>query len=122
MHTALGDQSAEGCDLRDFLPGAREGGLVVALPGARGELARAPYVLPFVRPASRLGVDPRAERAFSHAVWLLAERFFAAASPSVRVEECAPAFRALARHVGFEGERTLGSFCAFHRERLALDH
>ncbi len=72
-------------DCRDFLLGAREGGLVVWLPRWTAEegrrrpgrrLFRVPYALPFVRPAHRASVPADGEVEFSRRVWELNARFF----------------------------------------------
>lgn len=103
-------------DCRDFLVGAREGGLVVALPG--GGLARAPYVLPYVSPSARASVPLSREREFSVAVWELNAAFFAAVSPPIRLAEADPAFVRLMRHVGFAPGTTMLAICQWHLQRL----
>lgn len=103
-------------DCRDFLLGAREGGLVVALPG--GGLARAPYVLPYVSPSARASVPISREREFSIAVWALNAAFFSAVSPAIRLAEADPAFVRLMRYVGFTPETTMLAICRWHLERL----
>jgi hypothetical protein len=98
-------------DCRDFLAGAREGGLVVWLPqwstqgraadddGARDGrrwLCRAPYALPFVRPARRAGIPVEDEVRFSRRVWELNARFFAAVGGVVTVADAGDGFARLA--------------------------
>lgn len=68
---AIGDVSDLG-DPRDFLIGAS--GLVQRLPD--GTHGRVPYVLPFVSPAARMGIQPSDEYAFSQEVLALNQRFF----------------------------------------------
>lgn len=92
-------------DARDFLLGADEGGLVVALPN--GETARAIYALPFVDPAVRASI--RASRELSRAVWRLNEGIFAATSLSVR-DLPAPA-RALLLTASFPASTPLAAVC-----------
>lgn len=50
-------------DLRDFILGSKDGGLVVS--GLNGELMRAPYILPFISLISRASILPSAEKEFS---------------------------------------------------------
>lgn len=101
-------------DLRDLLPGAREGGLVVRLPS--GLHARAPYLVPYVRPAARLRLPPAQEIPFSRALWARAEAFYAATG--LAVGDTWPAFRDLAREVGFTDDSQMHVVCGWHRERL----
>lgn len=68
-------------DCRDFLAGARDGGLVVKVPtGGIGnldeKLVRVPYVLPFVRPFYRASIPVGEELTFSRKVWKLNQQFF----------------------------------------------
>ncbi|MEZ4384885.1 MAG: hypothetical protein R3A79_26375, partial [Nannocystaceae bacterium] len=104
------------CDARDLLPGARAGGLVVALPD--GALARAPYLLPYVRPSARIQLPRAAEVRFSATLWSLAAAFFAAVGPPIRVADADPAFRRLAAYVGFAPETAMEALCRWHVDRL----
>ncbi len=103
-------------DCRDFLAGAREGGLVVALPD--GGLARAPYVLPYVSPSARASVPISRELEFSIAVWALNAAFFREVSPPIVLAEADPAFVRLMRIVGFAPTTTMLAICEWHLERL----
>jgi NAD+ synthetase len=104
------------CDVRDFLPGARSGGLVVRLP--TGALARAPYLLPYVRPARRLRFPVAHERSFSRALWEHAATFFASIEPPLLLCDAEPAFLALTDYLGLPRELTLEAVCRFHVDRL----
>ena len=104
------------CDARDLLPGSRQGGLVVRLPD--GDLARAPYLLPYVRPSARMQLPLSQEIAFSRGVWELSASFFAAISPPLRLADADPAFRRLADYIGFDAETKLEDLCRWHAERL----
>lgn len=103
-------------DCRDFLVGARESGLVVALPS--GRLARAPYLLPYVHPSARTSVPPSRALAFSRRVWLLNQQFFARLDPPVRLREANAAFQTLAAALGFGPEAPLQHVCEWHLDRL----
>lgn len=103
-------------DARDFLLGADEGGLVIALPG--GQTARAIYALPFVDPAVRASVratsrpgggsvDPHA---FSRAIWSLNARTFEGSPLAVR-DLPSPA-RALLRQASTPDDMLLSTYCA----------
>ena len=103
-------------DCRDFLAGAREGGLVVALPG--GATARAPYVLPYVSPSARASVPISREREFSVAIWALNLAFFREVSPPIALAEADPAFQRLMKDIGFAPTATMASICEWHLARL----
>ncbi len=105
------------CDARDLLPGSRAGGLVVNLPD--GALARAPYLLPYVRPSARIQLPLACERLFSRRVWELSADFFATIEAPLRVLDADPAFRRLAHYIGFGDDDPLEALCRWHAERLS---
>jgi nicotinic acid mononucleotide adenylyltransferase len=109
------DEGEEVADSRDFLLGADEGGLVVALPGDR--VGRAPYLLPYVDPSARCGLPPEAAHPFSRAVWELNARTFARTGLRVR-DLPAPARATFEGVAGTGSERTLEEVCRWHAERL----
>ncbi|MCB9753972.1 MAG: hypothetical protein H6713_28850 [Myxococcales bacterium] len=104
------------CDARDFLVGAREGGLVVELPD--GQLARAPYLLPYVRPGARVSLPRASELEFSRALWTANLAFFRRVA-TLRVQDASAAFQRLARYLGFADETPLRDLCQWHVDRLA---
>jgi nicotinic acid mononucleotide adenylyltransferase len=111
------DEGEEVADSRDFLLGADEGGLVLALPGDR--VGRAPYLLPYVDPSARSGLPPEAARPFSRAVWELNARVFA--GTSLRVRDLPAPARAIFECIGTMGawsDRTLEETCRWHADRL----
>lgn len=103
-------------DARDFLCGAREGGLVVMTPDGNG--ARAPYLLPYVRPAHRVSAPISSERSFSRDVWRANVELFAAVTPALRLRDGNDAFRALMHYVGFNNDDTLEHIARWHLTRL----
>jgi hypothetical protein len=96
-------------DARDFLLGADNGGLVLALPG--GGLGRAPYLLPYVDPAVRASIA--ASHEFSRDVWALNARTFAETNACVR--DLPAAMRA---SFAFRDDMRLDALCLWHVERL----
>ena len=106
-------------DLRDFLVGSREGGLVVRLPN--GEIARAPYLLPYVQNNRRMSLPRGEELRFSRAVWELNRRFFQSLPVPLTVADCPEAFRNLATSIGFTPESLLSDLCQWHLEQLMSD-
>lgn len=103
-------------DLRDFLVGSREGGLVVRLPN--GRIARAPYLLPYVQNSRRMSLPPDQELAFSRAVWELNRQFFESLPVTLVVGDCPEAFRHLALSIGFTTSTTMSEFCEWHVGQL----
>lgn len=103
-------------DGRDFLCGARMGGLVVRLPG--DERARAPYLLPWVQPAQRVSVPIGSQKALSRAIWLLNEELFASLDVPVTVAEADPAVRILLTRAGFDPATDLARVARSYAEAL----
>jgi hypothetical protein len=103
-------------DTRDFLLGAREGGLVTTL--FNGETARVPYLLPYTRNVSRLSIPLREEHAFSRAVWKLNVEFFEELDAPVRVSDCPPGFGSFARSIGFSRSSSLLDIAAWHLSQI----
>jgi hypothetical protein len=110
------DRIVEAGDLRDFLVGARDGGLVVLLPD--GSCARAPYLLPYVHNNRRMSIPHSEELAFSKRVWELNAQFHENLPRAITVGDCPMPFQNLARYVGFSPATTLGEFCRWHLGQL----
>jgi nicotinic acid mononucleotide adenylyltransferase len=104
------------CDMRDFIAGAREGGLVVKLPD--GSVARAPYSLPYVLPAARISLPLGQERWFSRRIWELNLEFFSSLDSTLTVEHAFPAFKTLALYIGFERSTPMADVAEWHVRRL----
>jgi NAD+ synthetase len=102
------------CDSRDFLVGAWEAGLVIKLPN--NIIARAPYVLPYVRPSIRLSLPAENELAFSRRIWQLNLDFYL--STMLRVKDSHHAFKQLAYYIGFNDESLLADLCQWHINHL----
>jgi len=81
-------------DLRDFLLGARQAGLVVELPDATP--ARVPYMAPFVQLRTRAKIPAEACQSLSRSLWEANLRFFARVP--VKVADAAPATRRFIDH------------------------
>jgi hypothetical protein len=76
---------------------------VIKLPN--NIIARAPYVLPYVRPSIRLSLPVENELAFSRRVWQLNLDFYL--STMLRVKDSHHAFKQLAYYIGFNDESLL---------------
>ena len=111
---SLGEGLVDLGDVRDFLLGSWEGGLVVCLPDAR--LARVPYLLPYVNPADRLSLPLSQALAFSRRVWRLNQEFFA--GTSLTVSELPTPIGELCRYLEVPPDTLLSDWCACHLRRL----
>lgn len=116
VECASSSQLVDAVDLRDFLVGSREGGLVVRLPN--GTIARAPYLLPYVQNSRRMSLPPEEELEFSVAVWELNRQFFECLPVTLVVGDCPAAFRNLALSLGFSTSTAMSEFCEWHVEQL----
>jgi NAD+ synthetase len=108
--------STEIVDMRDFLLGSREGGLVCRLPDHT--LGRAPYCLPYVSPTRRASVPISSELDFSILVWRANLAFFQALPIDLAVEDADLPSRRLLATVGFNMATSLVEVCKWHIDRL----
>ena len=104
-------------DLRDFLMGSREGGLVITL--GDGTLARAPYALPYVSPAMRASIPLSTEYSFSVAVWKANLAFFEALPVQVTVGDLDVSTTPLLIDIGFLSDTPCVEVPKWHLKRLA---
>ena len=103
-------------DLRDFIVGSNESGLVVELPN--GEKARVPYLLPYVSTISRAKLPISSEKNFSINMWKANEDFFKQIIPAITLKEANPSFQKLMNYIGFNNNTSMQEICKWHRERL----
>lgn len=104
-------------DSRDFLLGAKDGGLVVTLgptkePG-RGddEICRAPYMLPFVNLTFRAKLPAPCIREASLALWELNASWFQQHAPGLTLREADPHSRELFARLGHTDSALLWRVC-----------
>ena len=93
-------------DLRDFIIGSKDGGLVVE------EKFRVPYMLPFVNNIHRSKIPARNEWSFSMDLWKINLRYFER-FPQLLLNQD-PAFSALMEQSGFAPETDMREFCLTH--------
>ncbi len=103
-------------DLRDFLFGSRDSGLVISLPD--GVTARAPYSLPYVSLVTRANIPPSAEQIFSRRIWELNLSFFETLGANITIADTDPGFRRFANYIGFADTVTMEQFCAYHLKEV----
>lgn len=92
-------------DARDFLIGSRSSGLIVEL--FNGDVARAPYLLPFVSLANRLSLPPETELKFTQAILKLNKDFFKSFSYDLTIHQLDEGFQKLLMFMGFSQEDSI---------------
>jgi nicotinic acid mononucleotide adenylyltransferase len=102
-------------DLRDFMIGSKDAGLVVSLPN--GQTARVPYMLPYVRLANRAKIPPSNELLFSYNMWNANLEFFNE-FPELTVDQSDEYFKNLIIYLGFNKTDSLKSVCEWHLAQL----
>ncbi len=103
-------------DLRDFIIGVQNGGLVVRLPN--GEIARSPYVLPYVNLKSRATVPAIKEMEFSIKLWEMNKEFYQKIGENITLEQTDDGFKKLMNYVGFDKNTLLTEICEWHIKKL----
>jgi nicotinic acid mononucleotide adenylyltransferase len=104
-------------DMRDFVVGARMGGLVVE--GFDGSHGRIPYLAPYVSLNSRSSVPKEREKDVSARIFELNARFFAALGDKLTLNDACPSFKNIMLAAGFDVGMRLSEFCDWHRQMLA---
>jgi glycerol-3-phosphate cytidylyltransferase-like family protein len=101
-------------DLRDFMVGEKDAGLVVLLPN--GKTARAPYLLPYVSLHFRAKLLPEKELGFSKKLWELNYKTYEC-SPKT-VADADPSFQELMLYIGFDSKAKMADVCLWHLNML----
>jgi hypothetical protein len=110
------DDIVDAGDVRDFLVGSREGGLAVRLPN--NEIARVPYLYPYVQNYRRMSIPLSQEIPFSRALWRLNADFFQSLPALLCVQECPAPFQRFAHFIGLAPTTPLSEMCLWHAEQL----
>ena len=103
-------------DLRDFLVGSLDSGLVVSMP--TGEIIRAPYLLPYVSLVSRGMIPPSVELSVSMQIWKLNVTFHNYLKSEILLEDSDPSFIKLMKYIGFDDKTRMVDICRWHLNRL----
>ena len=116
------DNMLDICDLRDFMAGTREAGLVVKLPD--NKIGRAPYILPYVSLVSRAKVPPSREYRLSLILWKLNAEFHNSLKHAILLRDADQSFRILMKYIGFIENTPMSEICQWHLDKLisASDH
>ncbi len=92
-------------DARDFLLGAKSGGLVVGLP--QGGVGRVPYMAPYVSLSTRARIPVEKVQQLSADLWLLNAVLLQKYAPNVRVVEADPGSKEFLGRMEFDGTTPL---------------
>jgi len=106
-------------DLRDFIVGAKNSGLVVKLPN--GICTRAPYVMPYVNLTTRASIPPSKEREFSIAIWNINKEFYKKLNKNFKLKDTDSNFITLMKYIGFKEDDLMIDICDFHINKLSND-
>ncbi|WCF11609.1 hypothetical protein NDS46_30145 (plasmid) [Paenibacillus thiaminolyticus] len=101
-------------DMRDFIFGAKHGGLVVSLPN--GKSVRAPYVLPYVSPISRARIPAGKALIFSQMVLEVNRKFFE--ENPMYLYQMDKSFISLMQYVGFKSHDEMSSIVKWHQAKI----
>ena len=98
------------CDLRDFLVGSKEGGLVCNL---REEIVtRCPYILPYVKPSNRFSLPVHKDKEFSKVIWELNFQFYDGLE--IYLKDFFKFSQSLYKHIGFTNNTSASEICEWH--------
>lgn len=103
-------------DLRDFIIGAENGGLVVRLPNE--EIARSPYMLPYVSLKTRATISASKEMKFSIKLWKMNKEFYQKIGGNITLKQTDKGFKSLMNYIGFNDDTLLVDICDWHIKKL----
>lgn len=104
-------------DLRDFIIGVECGGLIVRLPNK--EVARAPYMLPYVSLKSRATIPTIKEMQMSIKLWELNKQFYKKIGGNINLSQTDYGFKKLMNYIGFDDNALLTDICDWHIKNLS---
>ena len=104
-------------DLRDFIVGVKNSGLVVKLPN--GKYTRAPYMMPYVNLTTRASIPPSKEREFSILVWQMNKDFYEKYNKNFQLKDTDSNFITLMKYIGFNDNDLLIDICDWHIQKLS---
>lgn len=103
-------------DLRDFIVGAKCGGLVVRLTNK--EVVRAPYMLPYVSLKSRASIPAIKEMEMSLKLWKINKEFYQKLGNNIVLSQTDCGFKKLMNYIGFSDDTLLTDICDWHIKNL----
>lgn len=105
-------------DLRDFILGAFISGLVVTSPNGK-DIARAPYMLPFVSGYGRASIPLSSLKKFSKECWDLNHEFFASTGDDLKLQQSSPEFQNLMTQLGFAKSTRIAEIADYYSQLLS---
>ena len=103
-------------DLRDFIVGANNSGLVTKLPNRT--IVRSPYMLPYVNLSTRASIHPDSQMEFSINLWKLNLEFYKSLKVKIKLKDLNNSVYLLMKSIGFKDENTLEDICQWHLTSL----
>ena len=103
-------------DLRDFIIGVQNGGLIVRLPNK--EIAISPYILPYVSLKTRATISASEEMNISIKLWEMNREFYNKIGGNITLEQTDIGFRRLMNYIGFTNDTSLIEICNWHIKKL----
>lgn len=113
---ALKEKIFDIVDLRDFIIGVQNGGLVVRLPNH--EVARAPYILPYVCLKTRASISPSKEMEMSIKLWEMNKKFYQEIGNKITLNQTDDGFKKLMNYIGFDDNTSIVEICNWHINKL----
>ena len=103
-------------DLRDFIVGAENGGLVCLLPHQK--IARVPYLQPYVSLSTRASISIEKEKLISFKLWRLNKQFYEKLSTTILLKDVSLNFQTLMFELGFKTTDSMIKICKWHMDQL----
>ena len=94
----------------------QNGGLVVKLPN--GEVARAPYMLPYVCLKTRATISASKEMEISIKLWEMNKEFYQEIGGNITLARTDNGFKKLMNYIGFDDNTSLVDICDWHIRKL----
>lgn len=116
LASVLNEKIFDIVDFRDFIIGVQNGGLVVRLPN--GEVARSPYMLPYVCLKTRATIFASKEMEFSIKLWEMNKEFYQKIGSNITLKETDIGFKKLMNYIGFDDNTLLTEICEWHIKKL----
>ena len=82
------------------------------------EIARAPYMLPYVCLKSRASIFPSKEMEMSIKLWKMNKKFYQEIGGNISLKETDVGFKKLMNYIGFEDNTSLADICDWHINKL----
>ena len=82
------------------------------------EVARAPYILPYVRLKTRATISASEEMDISIKLWEMNRTFYNKIGGNITLEQADVGFRRLMNYIGFTNDTSITKICDWHIKKL----